>query len=433
MNISIFGLGYVGCISLGCLAKNGHNVIGVDVNEHKVKVVNKAKPTVIEKNINVIIKESYDKGRIKATIDSFVAVSESEAAIICVGTPNTETGKLSLEYVEKVAKEIGDALKEKSSFYTILIRSTVPPGTNEQVTRIIEKKSGKQHCVDFAVVSNPEFLREGSAVKDYYNPPYTVLGSLSEKGIEISKNIYKEIKAPFEIMDVKEAELLKYVNNSFHALKITFTNEVGNIAKRLGIDSHQLMDVFSKDKKLNISKAYLKPGFAYGGSCLPKDLKALNAFSHDFYLNTPVLNAIDHSNKEQISQAIKLIQEMGKKKLGFVGISFKAGTDDMRFSPALEVVEYFIGKGYNVKVFDSNVHLSKLTGTNKEYLEWKLPHISELLVGNLQEMVNDVEVVTITNFEEELETVIINRQKAIVDLIGVDKFIEHANYKGIAW
>jgi GDP-mannose 6-dehydrogenase len=350
-----------------------------------------------------------------------------------VGTPNDDTGKLNLEFVEKVAGEIGVALKEKDSFYTVLIRSTVPPGTNERVARIIEEGSGKQHCTDFAVVSNPEFLREGSAVKDYYNPPYTVLGSYCEKGIEISRDIYGAIEAPFEIMEVRAAELLKYVNNSFHALKITFANEVGNIAKRLGIDSHKLMEVFSNDDKLNISRAYLKPGFAYGGSCLPKDLKALNTFSHDFYLNTPVLNAINPSNQEQIQQAIQLIGKAGKSKLGFVGISFKPGTDDLRFSPSLEVVEYFIGKGYDVKIFDSNVHLSKLTGTNKDYLEAKLPHISELLVSDLQDLVNSVDLITISHNEKELDNVKIDPEKIIVDLVKINQLESFVNYKGIAW
>ena len=433
MNIAIFGLGYVGCISLGCLAENGHHVIGVDVNTHKVSLVNQAKPTVIEKDIDEIIKRNFDLERIRATTRSGEAVLQSDAALICVGTPNDETGKLSMEYVEKVAGEIGEALIDKDSFYSILIRSTVPPGTNEQVVAIIEEKTGKQHCSDFAVVSNPEFLREGSAVKDYYNPPYTVLGSLCEKGIEISRDIYGAIEAPFEVMEVRAAELLKYVNNSFHALKITFANEVGNIAKRLGIDSHQLMEVFAKDDKLNISKAYLKPGFAYGGSCLPKDLKALNTFSHDFYLNTPVLNAINPSNQEQIQHAIQLIGKAGKSKLGFVGISFKPGTDDLRFSPSLEVVEYFIGKGYDVKIFDSNVHLSKLTGTNKDYLEAKLPHISELLVDDLQELVSSVDLITISHNENELDRVQIDPEKFIVDLAKIKRLESFVNYKGIAW
>jgi len=433
MNIAIFGLGYVGCISLGCLAENGHHVIGVDVNTHKVSLVNQAKPTVIEKDIDEIIKRNFDLERIRATTRPGEAVLQSDAALICVGTPNDETGKLSMEYVEKVAGEIGEALIDKDSFYSILIRSTVPPGTNEQVVAIIEEKTGKQHCSDFAVVSNPEFLREGSAVKDYYNPPYTVLGSLCEKGIEISRDIYGAIEAPFEVMEVRAAELLKYVNNSFHALKITFANEVGNIAKRLGIDSHKLMEVFAKDDKLNISKAYLKPGFAYGGSCLPKDLKALNTFSHDFYLNTPVLNAINPSNQEQIQHAIQLIGKAGKSKLGFVGISFKPGTDDLRFSPSLEVVEYFIGKGYDVKIFDSNVHLSKLTGTNKDYLEAKLPHISELLVDDLQELVSSVDLITISHNENELDRVQIDPEKFIVDLAKIKRLESFVNYKGIAW
>lgn len=433
MNISIFGLGYVGCISLGCLAKNGHQVIGVDTNAQKVAHINEGKPTVIEKNIDKIIAEHHREGLIRATSNAREAISFSDAAIICVGTPNGENGQLSLLYVDKVSEEIGEALTEKNDFFTILIRSTVPPGTNKRVIRIIERVSGKKHNKDFAVVSNPEFMREGAAVFDYFNPPYIVIASSSSRGLEVAKSIYERVDAPVEEMEIEGAELLKYINNSFHALKITFANEVGSIAKKLGIDSHRLMDVFVKDTKLNTSPAYLRPGFAYGGSCLPKDLKALTTLAHDFYLETPVLNAVSKSNEEQIKQAIRLIESKNKRSVGLVGISFKAGTDDMRFSPAVEVAEYLIGKGFQLKIFDSNVHLAKLTGTNKTFLETRLPHLSDLLVNDIQEMINEVDVICITHNEGALEEVVIPCEKWVIDFVRIPKLESLINYHGLSW
>jgi len=431
MNISIFGLGYVGCVSLGCLAQNGHKIIGVDLNPLKIDLINQGKPTVIEKYLDQIIKEN--RKNIKATNDYKNAVKNTEIAIICVGTPSTNEGHLNLDQIRKVAQQIGESLYTKNSFYTIFIRSTVPPGTNAEVAAIIEKYSNKKNNKYFAVVSNPEFLREGNAVYDFYHPPYTIIASESQKGIGIGKKLYKNIPAPIIETEVKEAEILKYINNAFHALKITFANEIGNICKKLNIDSHKVMDLFSKDTKLNISPAYLKPGFAYGGSCLPKDLKALTTLSHDFYLKTPVINAINESNKEQINYTIQIIESTERKKLGFVGITFKAGTDDLRFSPTLEVVEYFLGKGYIVKLFDSNVHLSKLTGTNKDYLDSKLPHISQLLSENLQQMLDDVELIIISTHDNEIEKLKMNPNKVILDLVRIKQFESYSNYIGIAW
>jgi len=327
MKISIFGLGYVGCISLGCLAQNGHIVIGCDINPDKVHLINKGIPTVIEKEIDRIIRENHNKNRISATSEHRKAVLDSDISIICVGTPSSEDGALNLKYIYRIASQIGEALKEKSGFHTILIRSTVEPGTNKKVTAIISKNSGKKNITDFAVVSNPEFLREGSAVYDYYHPSYTLIASESKMGIEIAKKIYKTIDAPIIETDVREAEILKYINNSFHALKITFANEVGNICKKLDIDSHKVMDVFCKDTKLNISPYYLKPGFAYGGSCLPKDLKGLRKLGKDEDLSTHLLDAIDESNKYQIDIAAKMIRETGKEtvsintKRGFAGMA----------------------------------------------------------------------------------------------------------------
>ncbi|MBN1363349.1 MAG: UDP-glucose/GDP-mannose dehydrogenase family protein, partial [Syntrophaceae bacterium] len=300
MNISIFGLGYVGCVSLGCLAKNGHQVIGVDLAQTKIDFISEGKPTIVEAEIDNIISEQHSLGKISATNDAIHAVKNTDVSFICVGTPSTPNGHLDLGAIYRVAGEIGKGIKEKNAFHVVVIRSTVLPNTNEKLSNIIEDVSNKKCNTDFAVVSNPEFLREGTAVKDYYNPSFTLVGSNSDTATEIMKEIYRGINAPFITTDIKIAEMIKYVNNAFHALKITFANEVGNICKKLNIDSHKLMDVFCMDTKLNLSPYYLKPGFAYGGSCLPKDLKALKTIAHDNYLECPILDSISRSNEQQV-------------------------------------------------------------------------------------------------------------------------------------
>ena len=332
MNISIFGLGYVGCVSVGCLAKNGHNVIGVDVADHKVNLINSGKPTIIEKDIDHIIAAEFNNGRISATQDYQSAVNATQVSIICVGTPSSPTGQLDLGYVYRVAEQIGEALKKKKDFHVVSIRSTVLPGTNEKVNEIIARKSGKKIDKDFAVVSNPEFLREGYAVSDFFNPPFTAIGTSSDRAFSIMQDVYKNINGQQERVDIKVAELIKYVNNTFHALKITFANEVGNICKKLNIDSHEIMDLFIKDAQLNISSAYLKPGFAYGGSCLPKDLKGLATLAHDYYLDSPVIESIERSNEAQKKLVAEMILAQNKKNIGIIGLSFKKDTDDLRYS-----------------------------------------------------------------------------------------------------
>ncbi len=433
MKISIFGLGYVGCVSLGCLAQNGHYIIGVDVNSNKVNLINVGKPTIIEKDIDKIIKEQFENKRISATTDFIKAVKETDVSIICVGTPSTKEGHLNLEYIYKVAQEIGNALKEKQDFHTIVIRSTVLPGTNERIGDIIEEASNKKRNTDFGVVSNPEFLREGSAVNDYYNPAITVLGSDNEKSLDIMSEVYKKINAPIEKVSIKEAEIIKYINNTFHALKISFANEVGNICKELDIDSRNVMELFCKDDQLNISPYYFKPGFAYGGSCLPKDLKGLRTLSHDNYITSPVIEAIESSNNNQKRAAISLIESQNRRKIGILGLSFKAGTDDLRYSPIVEVAEYFLGKGYTLKIFDKNVTLSKLSGTNKEYIDHHIPHLSELLSADIDEVVADSELLIITHKIDGVEEYILQHDdKMFIDLVGIFN-IKKDNYEGICW
>ncbi len=436
MNISVFGLGYVGCVGIGCLSEMGHKLIGVDVEPIKVDLINKGMSTIVEKGIDELIERNFKAERIVATLDSQMAIMESDVAIICVGTPNDPTGHLNMNYIRNVAEEIGNTLRLKKTFLTVAIRSTVMPGTNKIVTEIIEKRSGKTNRVDFAVVSNPEFLREGVAIEDFYNPPYTVLASESEAGIEIMKSVYADVNAEFVIPDIGSAEMIKLVNNSFHALKVTFANEIGRICKSINVDSHSLMDMFIRDKRLNISPVYFKPGFAYGGSCLPKDLKALNTIAHDNYVEIPVISSIDISNQRHIEYALNIVLKKNKRKIGLYGISFKPGTDDLRFSPALEIAERLIGKGYDVRIYDKNINLSYLMGKNKEYIFSKLPHINKLLYNDFNSFIDASEIIIVSTYDKNI-TEFIGKEingKEVVDFVRIEKNkIIREKYEGICW
>jgi GDP-mannose 6-dehydrogenase len=435
MRISIFGLGYVGCVSLGCLAKNGHDVIGVDVSEFKIDLINTGQPTIQEKDIDGLMAEGFAKGRIAATPCATEAVHNTEVSIICVGTPPSANGHLDLSYIFKTAEQIGKALKTKENFHTVVIRSTVMPGTNRRYGDIIEEFSGKKRSAGFSVISNPEFLREGSAVYDYYHPAITVIGGDHPGAIEQVASLYRCLDAPIEITDINVAELIKYVNNSFHALKIAFANEVGNICKALHIDPFKVMELFCKDTRLNISRAYLKPGFVYGGSCLPKDLKGLVTLGHDNYLDTPVLAMINSSNEQHRKKAFELINSKGKKNVCMVGLSFKEGTDDLRYSPFVELAETLIGKGYHVTIYDEYVCLSKLIGANKAYINERLPHLSEHLSNDLESAIAENEVVIINhrNFDAKQYYGLLKEKAAIIDLVSVRDLSALPNYEGICW
>jgi GDP-mannose 6-dehydrogenase len=435
LNISIFGLGYVGCVSLGCLAQNGHIVIGVDVSETKVDLVNSGIATIVEKDIDEIIRAQFNSGKIRATMDPKEAVLNTEISIIAVGTPSSVNGHLILDYIYKVVENIADALKQKNGFHVIAIRSTVLPGTCEKAAKIIEKISGKIYNKDFTVVSNPEFLREGTAVNDYFHPPYTLIGSDSKSGSEKMSRLYTEIDAEIVITSIKEAEIIKYVNNTFHALKVSFANEIGNICKTLGVDSLEVMKIFIKDKQLNISPYYLRPGFAYGGSCLPKDLKALQTLAHDLYLDTPVIQSINKSNDIQIKRAEKIITNCNKNKIGILGLSFKEGTDDLRNSPAVNLIETLLGKGFTIKIYDKSVQYSQLTGRNKDYIDQHIPHLAKLMEGDVEHLIENSELIVVSTREKEFDEILRNiHDKKIIDLVGLDReFLNQPNYFGINW
>jgi len=435
MNISIFGLGYVGCVSLGCLAQNGHHVIGVDVSDSKVNQINNGIATIVETDIDKIIKEQRAAGRIRATQDFADAVMNSDISIVAVGTPSSQYGHLNLDYIFDVATEIAAVIAAKSAFHVIAIRSTVFPGTCEQFADIIEERTSKKNNIDFAVVDNPEFLREGTAVRDYYNPPITLIGSNCEAATEKMKALYAELPAEIIVTDVKVAEIMKYVNNTYHALKISFANEIGNICSALDIDSFKVMDIFCSDKQLNISPYYFKPGFAYGGSCLPKDLKGLQTLAHDLYVKTPLIDSIDKTNEIQVQRAIKILTRFSGKKIALLGLSFKAGTDDLRNSPLVEIVEILLGKGFDLRVYDKNIQLARLTGKNKEYIESRIPHLARLLTDDLDGLIEDSEVIIAGTKEPQFEKTLAQVEgKTIVDLVRLPGNIKDRNsYIGINW
>lgn len=424
-------------MSLGCLAQNGHRVVGVDVSEAKVDLVNGGESPIVEEGISELIARQNREGRVSATTDGMAAVMGTDVSFICVGTPSGPNGHTDTAAVLKVAEEIGRGIREKNGFHVAVIRSTVPPGTHARVADIIEAVSGKKRTEAFGVVSNPEFLREGSSIKDYFEPPFTLVASQSDLAVEMMREVYRGITAPFVVAEVGVAEMIKYVNNAFHALKVTFANEVGNICKKLGIDSHKLMDVFCMDRKLNLSPYYLKPGFAYGGSCLPKDLKALKTIVRDLYLDCPVMDNIERSNDIQKKLVLKQILAFEKRRIGFLGLSFKAGTDDLRNSPIIDIIEQLIGKGFDVRIYDRNVHLSKLIGANRDYIVSRIPLISQLITGSPDEIIEHSELIVVVNKVEEFREILLDRQnrKVVYDLVNLnlDEIVGGHTYVGIAW
>jgi GDP-mannose 6-dehydrogenase len=436
MNISIFGLGYVGCVSLGCLAKLGHRVIGVDVGEEKVNHINSGIATIVEKEIDEIISEQLDKGNISATTKTEDAVLQTDISIICVGTPSTDKGHLNLEYIFNVSRSIGMALHSKKGYHVVVVRSTILPGTCDKIGRILEEASGKKLGVDFDIVDNPEFLREGTAVADYFNPPLTLIGGNSEVAMKMVAGLYHGLPGEVIFVELGVAEIMKYVNNTFHALKISFANEIGNICSELDIDSHKVMEILCKDKQLNISPYYLKPGFAYGGSCLPKDLGGLQTLAHDLYVDVPLINNIHKTNEIQIQRAIKKISKYFGKSVLILGLSFKAGTDDLRNSPFVELVENLLGKGFDLSIYDENIQVAQLTGKNKEFIDKKIPHLTDLLIKtDLVVAMETADILIVSNKELSILEAISNIEgKIILDMVGIQSRVPASNkYIGINW
>lgn len=437
MKISIFGLGYVGAVSAGCLANEGHEVIGVDPNQTKVDLINQGKTPIIEKDIGELIEMAVKEGRLRATTDASEAIRGTELSLICVGTPSQLNGNLDLKFVRRVCERIGSALKTKPERHVMVVRSTVLPGTMRNVViPTLEEFSGKRAGVDFGVCNNPEFLREGSSVYDFYHPPKTVIGETDTQSGDRVASLYDKMDALLIRTDLETAEMVKYTDNAWHALKIGFANEIGNICKTLGIDSHKVMNIFCRDTKLNISASYLKPGFAFGGSCLPKDLRALIYKARRLDLNLPILKSILPSNELQVERCVRMIMEKGSKKVGVLGFSFKAGTDDLRESPIVEVVERLIGKGYDIRLYDRNVNLASLVGANRDYILNHIPHISRLMVKGVDEVLAHADTVVIGNGDKEFRGVLdrLRPDQVVVDLVRIgERQSEVDRYDGICW
>jgi GDP-mannose 6-dehydrogenase len=438
MNVAVFGLGYVGSVSAAALAADGHKVVGVDVNPEKVGTLNAGRSPVVERGLEELIRDAVTSGRLCATTDTETAVASSDVSLVCVGTPSRKNGSLDLTYLARVSEQIGRALSRKSSYHVVVIRSTVLPGTTHDVViPTLERHSGRRYGVDFGVAVNPEFLREGSALEDFRRPPLTLVGHNHAADATGTIALYESVEAPLVSTTIRVAEMMKYASNTWHALKVAFANEIGNICKRLDVDSHEVMDIFCRDDKLNLSPYYLKPGFAFGGSCLPKDVRALQYRAREADLSVPVIGSILDSNQLQIRNAVDEIIETGRKDIGLLGLAFKAGTDDLRESPSVVLAEALLGKGYRLKIYDRNVSLARLVGSNKEYIETQIPHLSSLLCQNIDEVIDGSEVIVVGNRAPEFRDAVARCRpdQIVIDLVRIatDRSKIRADYRGICW
>jgi GDP-mannose 6-dehydrogenase len=422
MRISVFGLGYVGCISAACLARDGHAVIGVDVDANKVAATNAGCAPVLEPGLEKLISDVVKSGRLQATVDARSAVQQSDVSLLCVGTPSNSNGSLNLRYLDRVCIQIGNALAAKNDYHVVVVRSTVLPGTVEgRLSLLLEQHSDRRAGEDFGLCMNPEFLREGSAIADYDHPSVIVVGQLDTKSGDTAQRLYESIDASVIRTTIPTAEMLKYVNNAFHAVKVAFANEIGNLCAAHGIDGQEVMEHFCLDRRLNISPAYLMPGFAFGGSCLPKDLRALVYRAREQDVDCPLLSAVLPSNRRQIDRAIEMVEKTQRRKIGILGLSFKAGTDDIRESPVVHLVEALVGKGYQVKIFDEKIDLARLTGTNKSFLEQELPHIATLMCASLGDIIAQSDVIVIGNNNKDFRSLprLLQPDQILIDLAGV--------------
>ena len=439
LSISIFGLGYVGSVSAACIASLGYRVIGIDVSAAKVEMLNSGRSPILEARMSEMVSEQTQAGNLRATCDPVEAVLESDLSFVCVGTPSLRSGKLDLSHVEKVMSEIGGALRRKTTHHTVVLRSTVLPGTMKTVViPALENASGKKANTDYVVCYNPEFMREGSAVADFFNPPYTVLGACSAEHLASLRQVYEKVPGRVFEVEIAVAEMVKYVSNLYHAVKVGFANEIGTLCQSFNLDTRAVTEIFTSDTKLNISAAYLKPGFAFGGSCLPKDLRAMAYRAKELDLSLPLIESIMSSNSEHIARAAEAILETRKKKISMLGLSFKAGTDDLRESPQVQLIKKLLGEGCQVRVWDEDVSLGRLAGSNRLYIEEVIPHIGSLLSTDLEEVVRFGEVVVIgTKLRHpELLAKSLSPHQGIVDLVNLEPEKRPqggASYRAICW
>lgn len=436
MRISIFGLGYVGAVCAGCLSARGHEVVGVDVSPAKINLINQGKSPIVEPGLEELLQQGRSSGRLRGTTDVADAIANSDLSMLCVGTPSKRNGDLELDYIESVCREIGFVLRNKAERHTVVVRSTVLPGTVKNVViPILEDCSGKKAGVDFGVAVNPEFLRESTAIQDYDHPPMTVIGELDKTAGDALESLYSELDAPIIRKSIETAEMIKYTCNVWHATKVTFANEIGNIAKAVGVDGREVMDVVCQDHKLNLSRYYMKPGFAFGGSCLPKDVRALNYRATSLDVNAPLIGSLMRSNEAQVQHAFDIISSHDKRKVGLLGLSFKAGTDDLRESPLVELAEMLIGKGFDLAIYDRNVEYARVHGANKEYIESKIPHVSSLLDSDFNRVIERSDLIVLGNADERFRRLVEEQLdgKQIVDLVGFMSHTSGNGSEGICW
>ncbi|MEV5412344.1 nucleotide sugar dehydrogenase [Thermopolyspora sp. NPDC052614] len=444
MRISVFGLGYVGCVSAACLAAQGHEVVGVDVNPTKIDLIGRGRTPVVEERIGELIAKAVADGALRATSDAAEAIDATDVSLVCVGTPSARNGSLSTTYLERVAEQIGRALGRRErrdrhrTRHTVVFRSTMLPGTCDGLlVPILERASGLSAGSGFGVAVNPEFLREGSSVRDFFDPPKTVIGEYDAASGDVVAALYEGLPGEVFRVPVAVAEMAKYADNAFHAVKIAFANELGAISRALGVDSHRMMDVFLADRKLNISPAYLRPGFAFGGSCLPKDLRGLVYAARRADVSVPLLSHVLPSNEEHLRRAFDLITASGRRKIGLFGLSFKPGTDDLRESPLVELAERLLGKGYSLRIYDAGVSLSRLMGANRDYIESRLPHLGDLLTNSADAVLDHAEVCVVGCADAAVLAALDRAEdRVIIDLVRLpDAETRRATpgYAGLGW
>ena len=438
MKVSVFGLGYVGSVSAACLASKGHKVIGVDVNEQKLAMIKSGESPVIEPGLDELVRHTVANGHLRVTSDAVLAVMESDLSLVCVGTPTRANGGLDLDVVREVSRQIGAAIGRKVDYHCVVVRSTVLPGTiRETALPLLERSSGKSADEGFGVVMNPEFLREGSAISDFQTPSYTVIGSRDGRAASTAAKLYADVDAPIIHTDLETAEMVKYAANAFHALKVTFANEIGALAKQHGVDGRETMEILCRDERLNISRAYLRPGFAFGGSCLPKDLRALTHRARHVDVTAPLLEAVTASNEAHLYRGLALIEAAGSRSVGVLGLTFKPGTDDVRESPVVAIVETLLGKGYDISVFDDQLALSRLMGKNKSFLEHEIPHIASLMRRDVDEVLKSCDIIVVGNNNSAFADIgnRLRPDQLLIDLAGVVSHaaIDRGSYEGICW
>ena len=437
-SVSVFGLGYVGCVTAACLADRGHSVVGVDVSQSKVDLLNAGQATIVEEGIAELVRSAHQSGRLRATTSAEDAVASTDISLVCVGTPSQSNGNLDLKYIERVCEQIGAALRSQNRRHTIVIRSTVFPGTTDNLARpALERSSGKRADHDFGLAMNPEFLREGSSIRDFNAPPFTVIGTADAATGRLISKLYAGINAPLHIVATGVAEMLKYACNAYHGVKVGFANEIGNICKELGVDSHEVMRLFVQDTKLNVSKAYLMPGFAFGGSCLPKDLRAITYRARELNVATPILSGTLESNEEQVTRAFNMVMGAGNRRVGVLGLAFKEGTDDLRESPMVTLVERLIGKGMELAIYDREVSQAKLIGSNREFIEREIPHVWSLFRPGVDAVLEHADTVIIGNGSREFQGIQpkLRPGQIVIDLVRAfgDRSSDGKTYEGICW